>query len=334
MRITWKFRTRRRKVGPKRPLARLVLFVIACSSLASAQAGREFHQTFAVSVAQPVVLNIELSEGNLQVTYSREGEVSVSALGQVADDANIPAAFISSQFSVKALGNQIEIREQPSNGTSQNRTKIDYWIAVPYRTEMHSFVKSGKQSITGIMGPVTAETNDGDLKVSYVSKGVVAHAVAGNLDLQVIGEHVEAKTGRGNISCSRAAQGVRAETGDGDISLMVVGTSEAKVSRGIGRIDAGGLRGTLVASTDAGDLRVKAIPHDDWQLSSASGTVRVELPPTSKFDLNALTDSGAFGIGRDDLQKPNAGVRILTQRVNGGGKRIEVRTESGRIVVN
>jgi DUF4097 and DUF4098 domain-containing protein YvlB len=149
----------------------------------------------------------------------------------------------------------------------------------------------------------------------------------------VIGEHVDATTGRGNISCSRAAQGVSAETGDGDISLMVVGASEARVKRGTGRIDVGGVRGTLVASTDTGDLHVKAVPHDDWQLSSVSGTVRVELPPAAKFDLNALTESGTFIIGRDDLQKPDAEVRNFTQRVNGGGKRIELRTDAGRIVI-
>jgi len=334
MRMDWKFRTQRRKVGPKGPLAGRVLFVIACGTLALAQAGRDLHQTIAVSVAPPVALNIELSEGDLQIAYSREGEVSVSALAQAVDDANIPADSISALVSVKALGNQIEIRERTSRETSRSRIKITYRIDVPYRTEVRSFVKIGKQTITGIMGPVTAETNDGDLKVSYVSKGVVAHAVTGNLDLQVIGEHVEATTGRGNISCSRAAQGVSAKTRDGDISLMVVGPSEARVTHGVGRVDVGGVRGALVASTDAGDLHVKAVPHDGWQLSSVSGPVRVELPPAAKFDLNALTDSGTFGIGRDDLQKPDAGVRNLTQRVNGGGKQIEVRTESGRIVVN
>ena len=57
------------------------------------------------------------------------------------------------------------------------------------------------------MGQVSAEVNNGDLKVSYVSKAEVAHTTAGNVELQVIGEHVEASTHRGNISCSRAGQG-------------------------------------------------------------------------------------------------------------------------------
>lgn len=334
MRVDCKLRTWRQMLGLARPLARFVLLVITCGSLALAQPDREFHQTIAVSVAEPVELNIELSEGDLQVAYSREGQLSIFALAQTTGAAKVPANLFPTPFSVKALGNEIEIREQPSWETSQSQIKLVYRIDVPYRTEVRSSVKSGRQTITGIMGPVTSEMNNGDLKVSYVSKAVVAHALAGNLDLQVIGEHVEAITGRGNISCSRAAQGISAETGDGDISLMVVGPTEAKVRHGTGRIDVGGVRRTFVASTDAGDLHVKAVPHDDWRLSSVSGAIRVELPPASKFDLDLMTNSGAVIIVRNDVESPNVGVRSLNRKANGGGKRIEVRSKSGKIVVS
>src|SRR5262249_38797165 len=100
-----------------------------------------------------------------------------------------------------------------------------------------------------------------------------------------------------------------------------------------GRVDAGGVRGTLVASTDAGDLHVKAVPHDDWHLSSVSGTIRVELPPAAGFEVDANTISGEVSIGRDDLDKRTAGGRHFNQKANGGGKRIELRTEAGRIVI-
>jgi DUF4097 and DUF4098 domain-containing protein YvlB len=317
-------------LGLKR-LGQFVLFVIAFCGSALTQVAREFHQSVSVSIAQPVSLDIELPEGDLQVAYRREGEVLISL--QITADSNVRADFSTNLLSVTRAGNQINIR-QHSFDITPDRIRISYRIDVPYRTEVHSFVNSGKQTITGIMGPVSANANNGDLNISYVSKAVVAHAGTGNLDLQVIGDHVEASTGRGNISCSRAAQGVSAETGNGDISLMVVGPSQAEVKQGGGRIDAGGIRGTLVASTDAGAMHVKAVPRDDWRLSSVSGTIRLELPPVANFDLDAMTASGDFTIMRDDLQKPDAGARRFSQRANGGGKRIEIRTESGRIVVS
>ena len=118
------------------------------------------------------------------------------------------------------------------------------------------------------------------------------------------------------------------------IFSSVVGASTAVVKSGHGRIDAGGVRGELLASTSAGDLHVKAIPHEDWQLSSRSGTVRIELPPALSFDLDAMSDSGGVVIARDDLDKTTVGDRRVSRKANGGGKRVQVRTESGRIVVS
>jgi DUF4097 and DUF4098 domain-containing protein YvlB len=320
-------------LGHKKYLARVALFVIVCCGFARTQTTREFHQTIATSFAQPVSLKVELLEGDLEIAYSREGEVSVYALRQTTT-ANALVDFLTNSLSITYAGNQIEIQQKPSNDAFPSPITIAYRIDVPYRTELYSFVKSGKQTITGLMGPVEAEIGNGDLKVSYVSKTVVAQATAGNLDLQVIGDHVEATTGRGNILCNRIAQGVSAETGDGEISLSVVGPSEARVRQGAGRIDVGGVRGTVVASTDAGDLHVKAVPHDNWRLNSVSGVIRIELPPSSRFDLDVMTGSGELVIGRDDLPKPSAGVRQFNQKANGGGRRIEARSKSGRIVVS
>jgi len=183
------------------------------------------------------------------------------------------------------------------------------------------------------MGPVKAVVGLGDIKADYITKGLQAETDNGNLYIQVVGERVEAKTGSGNISCARVPEGVSAETGDGDITLMVVGPSTAKVENGRGRIDVGGARGSLTGSTTEGDLHVKAIPHDNWRLSSSSGNVRIEFPPAARFDLEASTTAGEVQIDRDDVAKPGFDPHRLEQKVNGGGKRIEVHTDSGKIVI-
>jgi DUF4097 and DUF4098 domain-containing protein YvlB len=176
-------------------------------------------------------------------------------------------------------------------------------------------------------------TGKGDIKASYISKGLQTRVDHGNLDLQVIGEHVEARTGNGNISCARVAQGVSAETGDGDITLMVVGPSTATVKKGAGRIDVGGARSSFVGSTDGGDLHIKAIPHGDWQLNSVSGNIRVELAPAAQFEIDAATSSGNLLVDREDITRPDALISHLHQQVNGGGKRIEAHTTAGTIMI-
>ena len=162
---------------------------------------------------------------------------------------------------------------------------------------------------------------------------MTVEAGQGSLDLEVIGSFVKAKTDRGSISCSRAAKGIDAETGDGDITLMVVGSSRAVVRQGLGRIDAGGIHGSLTSSTADGDVHIKAVPHDDWHLTSTSGNIRLELPSAAGFEVDAWTNLGQISINRDDLQKSEEHSNRIRQKVNGGGKKIELHTVAGAIVI-
>jgi len=311
----------------------LAVALTTCAQLGFAQSVREYRRTLQVAVTDPVILDVHLSQGDLQIAYGRDEQVSILAIARVPAGAEESEEFLATPISVEQRGNHVWIRNPSGAGSAADKIRIICRIDVPYWTEVNSVVDNGKQMVTGIMGPVRTQTRKGDIKVSYVSKGALAEAASGNLDLEVIGDHVDAKTGAGAISCARALQGVDAETGDGDIVLMVVGPSKATVKKGTGRIEVGAARGGLIGSTDAGDLRVKATPHDDWRLSSVSGSVRVELPPAAKFEVDATTDSGEVLINRDDIERPNAGVRNLRQKVNGGGKRIEAHTESGKIVI-
>lgn len=293
----------------------------------------EFHRTFAVSATEPLTLDVELPSGHVQILYGRDGQVSISAVARASADVRLDDNFLASVLSIEQAGNHLTVRRVPNPAYPEEVVSSVYRIDVPYRTQVTSTLNQGKQNISGIMGPVKATTGKGDIRVSYVSKGLQVQVDNGNLDLQVIGEHVEAKTGGGNISCTRVEHGVTAETGEGDITLMVVGPSTATVKRGNGRIDVGGARGSFIGSTDQGDLHVKAIPHGDWQLASGSGNIRLEFPPSARFELDASTITGEFEVDRDGVAPPSFNVHHLYQTINGGGKRIKLRTASGRIVL-
>jgi hypothetical protein len=305
----------------------------ASGPLVVAQFTAEFHRTLAVTATEPVMLEVEIPNGELQILYGRDGQLSISGTAKASADAKLDDNFFPAVLTIEQKGNRFTIRHVPNPVYREEGISVLYRIEVPYRTEVTSRLNQGKQSISGIMGPVKASTGRGDIKALYVSKGLQAEVESGNLDLQVIGGHVEAKAGRGNISCTRIVQGVSTETGDGDITLLVVGPSTATVTRGTGRIDVGGARGSFVGSTDEGDLHVRAIPHDDWHLTSVSGNIRVELPPAAKFELDATTNAGDVLVARQDIAKPDAAVPHLHQQVNGGGKRIDARTNAGTIVI-
>ena len=306
---------------------------VAYGQLALAQPTDEFHRTLMVTATEPVTLDVEIPSRELQILYSRDGQVSITGFAQASADARLDNNFFKAVLTIEQNGNHLKIRHVRNPAYPEEGINVLYRMDVPYRTEVTSRVDHGKQTFSGIMGPVKAVTGKGDIKASYVSKGLQAQVDGGNLDLQVIGEHVEAKTGNGNISCERVAQGVSAETEDGDITLMVVGPSTATVKKGTGRIDVGGARASFTGSTNGGDLHVRAVPHDDWQLNSASGNIRLELPRAAKFELDVSTDSGEFQLDRDDITRPGSATRHFHQKVNGGGTRVDVHTGSGKIVI-
>jgi hypothetical protein len=314
-------------------LAALAVVLMASTHPGLAQPTREFHRTLAVTANDPVTLDVGLSKGELHIAYGRDDQVSIAAIVQIPAGANENTEVPDAAPSIEQNGNHLRIRELSSDGPAGGKTKIIWRIDVPYRTEVDSLVENGKQTITGIMGPVKAGTRKGDIKISYVSKGVTAEAGSGDLDLEVIGERAEARTGDGNITCIRLVEGANAVTEKGDIVFMVVGPSQANVKTGNGRIDVGGARGTLSGSTAGGDLHVKAIPHGDWQLNSVSGNIRVELPPAARFEVDATTEFGEVLVDRDDMERSEGEVHRLHQRVNGGGKRIEVHNETGNIAI-
>jgi hypothetical protein len=309
------------------------LATLLCIQVSFAQDAAELHHTLAVTASEAVTLDVDVPSGDLKIFYGQDGQVSISGFAKSASGTKVDSNFFATAVRVEQTGNQIAIRQEPNRAYPEEDIKVAYQIDVPYRTEVTTRLGDGKQNISGILGPVNAVTDKGDVKAAYISRGLQAQVGRGNLDLQVIGEHVAAKAGSGNISCMRLPQGVSAETGDGDITLMVVGPSTAIVKKGTGRIDVGGARGTFVGSTDDGDIHIRAVPHADWQLVSGSGSVRLELPPAVKFELEASTKSGEFQIDREDIARPDAGSRQFHQKVNDGGTRIDVHTESGKIAI-
>lgn len=314
-------------------LACIAIATLACSQVSPSQESGELHSTLVVAPTEAVTLDVDLPNGDLKILYGRDGQVSVYGSAKSPHDAKVEANFLAAIVGIEQDGNHISIRHIPNTVYREEGIKVTYQIDVPYRTQVTSRLGEGRQSISGVLGPVNAVTDKGDVTAAYISTGLHAQVGRGNLDLQVIGEHVDAKAGIGNISCMRLPRGVSAETGDGDITLMVVGPSTATIKKGTGRIDAGGVRSTFVGLTDEGDVHIRAIPHADWQLISGSGSVRLELPPAVKLELDASTRNGEFQIDREDMARPDAGATQFHQKLNGGGTRIEIHTENGRIAI-
>ena len=177
-------------------LARTLVGVSLCFSWIPrtlAQVAPQFQETKPVVLQEPVILDIDIESGQLQILYSRDGQatLSVSTQGSLGVEAGKDSPPLPL---VEQNGNHITIRVA---GARDQKVRTAYYrLDVPYRTEVISRVGSGKQEISGIMGPVKAVTESGGTRISYISQNVTAIVGNGNLNLDVIGGQVQARVRR------------------------------------------------------------------------------------------------------------------------------------------
>jgi hypothetical protein len=268
-------------------------FLFAAPALAKGPA----RKTLDVGLKDPVVLDLAVAAGDVRMTYSRDGELSVNVSAQDTSGEEISEKFLTRGMTVEQDGPRVRIRTLP-NPFPGKPPKVSYQIDVPSRIEVNAAILgAGNLTVIGITGPATL------------------------------------RTAQGKISCSRVRGKLDAETGSGNIVLIQNGPSRAVVKAGLGSIDAVAARGNLFASTDKGDVHIKAVLWDAWQVTSRSGNVRIELPDEQKFDFDAETVSGSISVERDDMQKPASEIHKLHQQVNGGGSRVSVRSAAGNIFI-
>ena len=295
-------------------VAALVIFWVSC--VLSPEAWGQtalFQRVLKLELSpDPLVLNIALSRGDLNIRYSREGEIRISGFTKHLTDKSAAEQFFKSGLVITQDKQNVSIRNTPNASDVAVQIELD----VPYRTELNSVVAgAGNQKLIGITGPAKLQSGEGDIDITFVRLGPV-----------------EARTGKGKISCTRVLQ-VNVETGEGNISLVEDGISKAVVKKGSGRIEVGGARDTVEATTDSGALHIKAVPNGDWKLKSGSGNIRIELPSKLNFEIAASTPSGNISIEHEGMQQPEGNVHEFHQAVNGGGKHIQAQSVSGNITL-
>jgi hypothetical protein len=272
-------------------------------------------KTLDVGIKDPVVLELAVAAGDVRIAYSRDGELGLSVSAHDAAGKDISEEFTGHGLTVEQDGPRIRIRSLPDK-FPQAPLKLSYQIDVPYRTQVKAgILGAGNLTLIGITGPAMLTAAEGNIEVD-----------------DVLYNRVEARTGKGKVSCVKVRE-VYAETGSGNIVLMEDGPSRAVVKRGLGTIDAAGARGSLVASTDRGDVHVKAVLYDAWQITSGGGNIRIEMPPKTRFHLDAETGSGIIYLERDDMEKPASEIHELHQQVNGGGASVSVHSATGNIFI-
>src|SRR5258707_640298 len=80
-------------------------------SLTPAQVNSEFRRILAVSTTEPLILEVEVSSGDLQGLYGRDGEVSISGSAKASVDTRLDDNYFAQVLSVRREGNHLSLRQ-------------------------------------------------------------------------------------------------------------------------------------------------------------------------------------------------------------------------------
>lgn len=212
---------------------------------------------------EPIQLHVELGKGRLTVNALETTTTTVSVEGDRADDVEITQQ-----------GRQIAVIAPRTHGFFGDDTRLEIEISIPNGSDLSTKTGSADQRIHGAIAHAQLKTGSGDIKADTFSEGATI------------------ETGSGDVTVSDAAT-LQLKSGSGDIAIEVVG-GDCGVSTGSGDVTIGAARAAVLVKTGSGDLQVNAA-HADVAFNGASGDLAIGA--FHKGGLTAKTASGDVRVG-------------------------------------
>ena len=256
-------------------------------------------ETFQVAAA--VQLEINLASGTAMVLSGEEGAVTVEVRGSDAES-----------FRIEQSGDRIVLR--PREGFGQGWRSYDVTVHVPQGGELEVRGASADVNVEVALARLRVNLASGNVRARDVATDALVRTASGDVHLEAVGGRLDLTTASGDVEVGSVggAASVRAASGD-----LRVGTANDD----------------LVSNSASGDVSVGTFGGALLRCNTATGNVRVGLPPRRTVDIEASTLSGTF---RNDFDRDTAegspGTPAVTQDVADNGKaRLRLRTVSGDI---
>lgn len=271
-------------------------------------------------------LRVETSGGEIRVTPSSAGKVSVTARQRIRADSDAEADELLKKLELVMEQNGADIvvrakyeRQPPGfRRGSWPPVHVDFIVTVPagFAADLHT--SGGNITVGDLTGKVKARTSGGGIKLGKLGAGVDAHTSGGSISLDEAGGAAELKTSGGNVTVGRVA-----------------GLADLSTSGGAIRIDSAD--GALRAHTSGGGIRagIAGSLKEECVLSTSGGSVRVNVDKAAAFRLDASSSGGSVDAGGLTLAlEKGAGSRSrLAGAVNGGGPLLKLRSSGGGITI-
>jgi hypothetical protein len=311
---------------------------LACAtpSRAMAPSGEEGSFERTLKVNGPVELHVSTGSGWIKVNKGSGSEVHVSAHIKASNDwasfwTTGPAdqiREIERNPPVQQEGNRITIGEHVRKW---EHLSISYEITVPQETRLNASSGSGSVEANDVHGPADLGTGSGNIAAERIGAEVHAQTGSGGIKVSRAGGSVHASTGSGSIETSDVTGEVQASTGSGNITVTHA-TGNVRAHAASGRVKVEQAVADVEAHSSSGGLDVEGSPKSaHWDLETASGSVRVLLPSSTRFELDAHAGSGTVSTTHPVSVTGTMGRGELRGVSGSAENHLRIRTASGSI---
>lgn len=270
-----------------------------CATTCAAQSTeRGFERTF--NVTGPVSLDLNTDAGGILVRSGASGTVRVRGIlktqWSLLGGFNVQDRIrqLETNPPIEANGNHIRVAVLDKSLLRGISMRLE--VDTPTQTELRARTDSGGIEVEGIQGPIDCQTDSGGVRATN------------------IGSDVHARTDSGGIHIRKANGEVRAHADSGGIEALEVA----------GRIE---------VETDSGGIRISQTQPASIHARADSGGADIALAATGGYDITARSDNGR--VTADNVaptQTPSR--KSLDGRLRGGGPLVDVRVDSGSVVIH
>jgi DUF4097 and DUF4098 domain-containing protein YvlB len=256
------------------------------------------------SVTETPDVHLVTFDGSIEVRTWDHNEVlvEIEKRGQTKD------AVDSIQLTADQTGSRVQVEaRRPDGGQAmlgfglRMSRSANFVATVPRNANVMVRTGDGSVRVEQVTGRAELRTGDGTVRGAELKGSVTVDSGDGSVTLQDVDGSIDVRTGDGGVSVAGRLTAVRVRTSDGSVTV---------------RAETG------------------SAMSDDWDISTADGSVAVYLPEPFDAELDAHTGDGRVTTDQSIVMAGGKTDRgTLRGRLGSGGRALKVRTGDGSIHV-
>ena len=321
-------------------LMKLASIVLLASCLAAwGETEEQINKRFPVQPGGKIVVDVDF--GAIDVSTNASSEVVVDVVRKVSrrKKADEEAFLHERPVTFSQDGNTVTIHSRAKSKVFNSwrggqRTEGRYTITVPPQFNTQLKTSGGGIAVSDLTGEVKAGTSGGGLRFTRLHGTLDGDTSGGCIRLADCDGALKLHSSGGGIEVSGGSGTLAGDTSGGSVVVKDF-RGPAQVETSGGGITIENVTGKVAGSTSGGSISARfASPlSEEVKLETSGGGVTVHVTESSAFNLDAATSGGGVSSDLPVTVVGQVARDHLTGAVNGGGKRMVLRSSGGSIHV-